>query len=159
MMSRMSRRRRSARSRSAGFTLVELMIAVFMLAVGILSVGRMFIVAQRHAQYGREETIAVSLAQEIREKILSKDFNDLESLFDGVDTDVPGTITAPCQLWAGHVQAGLANEGRGVLEVLNPTEDTDIVDGMLTVHIEVSWNEGGQEKAATMRFSLSRMGI
>jgi len=110
MRSAMVRRRRGARSRHAGFTLVELMIAVFLLAVGILSVGRMFIVAQRHAQYGREETIAVSLAQEIREKILSKSFNDLETLFDGVDTDVAGTITEPCQLWRSTFN-GLDNEG------------------------------------------------
>jgi prepilin-type N-terminal cleavage/methylation domain-containing protein len=143
----------------AGFTLVELMIAVFMLSIGILAVGRMFIMAQRHATYGRTETMAVSLAQEIREKILSKDFDDLETLFDGVDTRVPGTVTAPCQLWAAHLTTGLGANGRGRLTVRNPTEDPEIVDGMLTVLIDVSWLENGSTKSAAMHFSLSRMGV
>jgi prepilin-type N-terminal cleavage/methylation domain-containing protein len=143
----------------AAFTLIELMVAIFLLAVGILAVGRMFIMAQRHATYGRTETMAVTLAQEIREKILSKDFDDLEALFDGVDTQVPGTVTAPCQLWAAHLAAGLGPSGRGRLTVRNPTEDPEIVDGMLTVLIDVSWPENGGTKSAAMHFSLSRMGI
>jgi hypothetical protein len=103
--------------------------------------------------------MAVSLAQEIREKILSKEFDDLEALFDGVDTEVPDSITAPCQEWAAHVSAGLGPYGRGRVAILTPAEDPGIVAGMLSVAIEVAWQESGQEKAATMNFSLSRMGL
>jgi prepilin-type N-terminal cleavage/methylation domain-containing protein len=158
MAAERAQRPRQRRS-DAGFTLIELMIALFMLAIGILAVGRMFIMAQRHATYGRVETVAVSLAQEIREKMLSKDFDDLEALFDGVDTQVPGTVTAPCQLWAAHLATGLGATGRGRLTVRSPAEDPEIVDGMLTVLIDVSWLENGSTKSAAMHFSLSRMGV
>jgi prepilin-type N-terminal cleavage/methylation domain-containing protein len=147
------------RPESAGFTLVELMIAVFLMSVGILAVGRMFVISQHHSAQGRQETLAVSLAQEIREKILSKDFDEIESLFDGVDTGAPGTITLPCQTWAAHLAANLGATGRGRILVYSPAEDAEIVDGMLSVRIIVDWLESGAPKDVTMRFSLSRMGI
>jgi len=143
----------------AGFTLVELMIAVFILSVGILSVGRLFVFAQNHSAHGRQETMAVSLAQEIREKILSKQFDEIVPLFDGVDTDLPDTITLPCQTWAEHLAAGLGPSGRGTVEILDHLGDPEITGGMLTVRIGVSWIENGARKEAPMRFSLSRMGI
>lgn len=151
--------RHTRRAATAGFTLVELMIAVFLLGVGTLAVGRTFVIAQKHGAHGRQETLAVSLAQEIREKILSKDFDEVEAFFDGVDTDVPDTVTEPCQTWAGHLGEALGGLGRGRVTVMNPTEDAEITTGMLTVLIVVSWQEGGVIKDATMRFSVSRVGI
>lgn len=144
---------------TAGFTLVELMVALFMMAIGILAVGRLFVFAQGHASHGRTESMAVSLAQEIREKILSKNMNDLETMFDGVNTNVPETITTPCVEWAAHLDENLGPTGCGEISVLTPAEDYEIVDGMVTVIITITWEEDGHEKTAPMHFSLSRMGI
>jgi prepilin-type N-terminal cleavage/methylation domain-containing protein len=145
--------------RNNGFTLVELMVALFILSIGILSVARLFIFSQRHAFHGRTETQATALAEEIREKILSENFDDLVSIFDGVDTSVPGTVTIPCQPWAAHLANGLGQGGRGRIQVLRPFEDPEIVDGMLTVEIEISWDESGQERTLPLRFSVAQMGV
>jgi len=145
---------------SDGFTLVEMMIALVVLAVGILGVGRLFIFSQHHAAYGREETQAVSLAEEIREKILSDNFDDLITIYDEVDTDNPSSITTPCQIWANHLADGLGGvSGRGQIQVYDESEDSEIVEGMRTIHITISWMEGGKDMAAEMRFSVSKMGI
>ncbi len=144
---------------NAGFTMTELLVALTILAVGILSVGRMFIFSQRHAYFGRAETTAVSLAEEIREKIMSDNYDDLISIFDGVDTDNTETITAPCQLWANHVSEQLGASGRGEVLVLDHNEDPEIFEGMLTIDIKISWDENGQTRSVDMRFATSKMGV
>ncbi|MCK4303238.1 MAG: prepilin-type N-terminal cleavage/methylation domain-containing protein [Candidatus Eisenbacteria sp.] len=144
---------------TAGFTLVELMIALAVLGIGIMAAGRLFVFAQHHASYGREETMAVSLSQEIREKILSDNYDDIVSIFDNVDTDDPGSIPTPCQIWATHVTEGLGSAGRGTVEVFDDAQDPEISDGMLTILITISWLEDGHTQALEMRFSISKMGI
>lgn len=145
---------------TAGFTLTELLVALVILSVGILSVGRLFVFAQRHAGHGREETMAVCLAEEIREKILSDNFDDLVTIFDGVDTDQPGTITTPCSDWATHLANGLGGvSGRGTIEIMDHTEDPEIVDDMLTALITISWLESGRSHSLDMRFSTCKVGI
>lgn len=143
----------------AGFTMTELLVALTILAVGILSVGRMFIFSQRHAYFGRAETTAVTLAEEIREKIMSDNYDDLISIFDGVDTANSETITAPCQLWADHVSQQLGVSGRGEVLVLDHDEDPEIQEGMLTIDITVSWEENGQTRSVDMRFATCKMGV
>ncbi|MFH1145242.1 MAG: prepilin-type N-terminal cleavage/methylation domain-containing protein [Candidatus Eisenbacteria bacterium] len=160
MIACMHRGRRIRRTRSgAGFTLVELLASLVILSVGILGVGRLMIFSQRHAYHGRSETSAVTLAEEIREKILSESFNDLVSIFDGVDTTMPATVTLPCSPWATHLAAQLGPSGSGRISVLEPGEDADIVAGMVTVLVEVSWDQDGVTKTVPVRFSISRMGL
>ena len=55
------RRRLRSPGDARGFTMVELMIALAIMGVGILSVGRLFIFAQHHASYGREEKTTSSV--------------------------------------------------------------------------------------------------
>ncbi len=152
--------RPAARQSSAGFTLTEMMVALVIMAVGILAVGRMFIFSKDHASYGRQETMAVALAEEIREKIMSDNFDDLKTIFDGIDTNSPSSLTTPCQTWANHLEENLGGvEGRGQVEVLDETEDPEIVAGMVTVVITISWMEGGHTETVDMRFSISKMGL
>lgn len=143
----------------AGFTLTELMVALVILAVGILSAGSLFVFSQRHAFSGRTETMAACLAEEIREKILSENFEDIQTIFDGVDTKYPETVTLPCQDWANHLTQGLGPSGRGILQVMHDDEDPDITDGMLSLVIDVSWQEGNQRPEVVLRFAISQMGV
>jgi prepilin-type N-terminal cleavage/methylation domain-containing protein len=145
--------------RRNGFTLVELLVALFILSIGILSIARLLVFSQHHAFHGRTETQATALAEEIREKILSENFDDLVTIFDGVDTELPGTVTVPCQEWAAHLGARLGFDGRGRVQVLEPFEDPDIVDGMRTVVVEITWLESGQERSLPLRFSVTQMGV
>lgn len=153
------KRRAPGRSRAtAGFTLVELMVSLVVLAIGILAVGRMVVFSQRHAAHGREETMAVSLAEEVREKIMSDNFDDLVSIFDGIDTDNIASIPTPCQDWAAHVLDGLGPSGRATVEVMDEVEDPEIVAGMVSVLITMYWQEGGNSKSLEVRFAVSKMG-
>ncbi|MBD3235707.1 MAG: prepilin-type N-terminal cleavage/methylation domain-containing protein [Candidatus Eisenbacteria bacterium] len=143
----------------AGFTLTELMVAMIIMAVGLLSAGSLFVFSQRHALHGRTETIAVCLAEEIREKILSENFDDLKTMFDNVDTDIPESLTLPCTDWATHVHEGLGPSGRGAVQVLDETEDPEITSGMRTVVVVISWDERGETAEVSLRFSVSQVGV
>jgi len=151
--------RLNQRSNQHGFTLVELLVTLVILSIGIISVGRLFIFANHHARYGRTETIAVSLTNEIREKMLSDNYDDLITIFDDVDTDQPGSITTSCVEWRNHLQAELGSSGRGEITVLDHTEDAEIVDGMVTAMIKVTWQESGKNRELTTRFAISKMGV
>ena len=144
--------------RASGFTLVELMVALVMLSIGILAVGRLLIFSQRHSAQGRRETIAVTLAEEMREKILCGKFIDLVANFDNVDTRLPATVTLGCQEWATHVNEQLGAGAAGTIQILQPAEDAEIVDGMMTALIQVSWFQDGETRTVPVRFSICRMG-
>lgn len=159
-MKKLQRQRQRRTSRSeAGFTLVELMVAMMIMAVGLLSAGSLFVFSQRHAFHGRTETMAVCLAEEIREKILSENFDDIKSIFDNADTDIPESLPLPCTDWAGHVHEGLGQSGRGTVQVLDYDEDPEITSGMRTVVIVIYWQESAETAQVQLRFSVAQVGV
>lgn len=152
-------RSRSTASAEAGFTLVELMISVFLLTVGVLAVSQVFVIADRHTSFAREETVAVTLAREIQEKILSETFSDIDQIFDGVDTNDPQSLTEPSELWGEHVAERLGSTGRGVVEVTTYEEDPGAVPyGMVSVLVTMSWYEGSSEVSVPVRFNIAKIG-
>lgn len=144
--------------RDNGFTLVELLVAVTLLAIGILSVGQIFAVSARNASYGRTETIAVSLAREIQEKILSESVDQVPTMFNGVDTNDPGSVTVPCTVWAQHLADQLGSSGRGTIRVMDANQDTDLLPGMFSVEIEISWLREGETITVPLRFAITEIG-
>jgi prepilin-type N-terminal cleavage/methylation domain-containing protein len=144
--------------RRDGFTLVELLVAVTLLAIGIMSVGQIFAVSARNASFGRTETTAVSLAREIQEKILSESVEQVQTMFDGVDTADAGTVTVPCTVWANHLMDQLGPTGRGRIWVRDSTEDAELLPGMFSVEIEISWLRAGETVSVPVRFAITEIG-
>ena len=148
---------RLRRKRSEGFTLVETMVAVFLLTIGLLGISQVFTVSSRHTMNSRKETVANSLAQEIREKIMSETFADVQSIFDGIDTNSE-TISGPAQDWAGHVLDRLGLGARGQVDVQTPAERPDLEDGMLAVVITLTWYEGTSLVELPFEFAIAKIG-
>jgi Tfp pilus assembly protein PilV len=148
----------TARKGAGGFTLVELLIAVMFLSVGVLAMAQVFAAADRHAAHSREETIAVALIQEIREKIMSETYADIMSIFNGVDTASSGSISLPASEWAQHVTQRLGTSGRGRIQVWNHASEPSLADGLLDVRITVSWREGSHTITFPLRFLIAKIG-
>jgi prepilin-type N-terminal cleavage/methylation domain-containing protein len=64
------------KNRDRGFTLVEILVAIVILTIGLLAVGSMQISAIRGNFMGGNTSIALSLASEKMEDLLTSDFND-----------------------------------------------------------------------------------
>jgi hypothetical protein len=134
------------------------MVALVILVVGILGIGQIFAVSSRNAAMGRAETTAVSLAREIEEKIMSEDVSQVASMFNGVDTAQPATVTLPCQTWAEHLADELGAGGRGRITVFDPNGDPDLLPGMLSVLIQISWLANGDTLTVPLHFALTDIG-
>jgi len=145
-------------ARDAGFSLIELLVATTILAVGILSIGQIFAISSRNASYGRTETTAVALAREIEEKILSESVDQVQAMFDDVDTTNPGTVTVPCQVWAEHLSDQLGPTGRGRIRVRDPVEDPTLLQGMFSVWVEVSWVMHSDTLRVPLHFAITDIG-
>lgn len=142
-----------------GFSLVETMVALTVLAIGILSVGQLLTTSRGHSNYSRQETMAVSLAQEIKERIFSEPFDDVKSIFDDADTDAPGTINTSTDEWAEHLRDMLGSNGRGTVNVVDDTEDATVPDLMYRVTITISWVEGPHNRSLPLTFMLAKVGL
>jgi prepilin-type N-terminal cleavage/methylation domain-containing protein len=141
-----------------GFTLVELMISVFLLVVGVLGISQVFALSNRHTSNARLETEANNLVQEIREKIMSETFDDIDSIFDGIDTEDEGSIPLPAQDWSEHVAERLGPGARGRVSVTPSEDDPDLPDGMVRVQIRLNWNEASGLVELPMEFLVAKIG-
>jgi hypothetical protein len=139
--------------------MVELLVSLVILSVGIMGVAQLFNISSAHTMSGDKELAAASLVQEMREKILSETFDDVPSIFDGVDTAVENSVTEPCQAWAQHITDHLGVEGRGQIDVLEPDDDPEVLYGMLGAVITVSWPEQGETRDLTLRFVTTKIGF
>ncbi len=120
--------KRLGRQHAEGFTLLEALLAAVVLAFAAVAITVPFASAARNEQTDARRTLAVSLAQELMEEILSRPFMDgdpsyarnagpdpgesTRSLFDNVDdydghTEPPGAITD----MAGNVVDCSVSEG------------------------------------------------
>lgn len=143
----------------AGFSLVETMVALSILAVGILSVAQLLTTSRAHSNYSRQETMAISLAQEVKERIYSENFDDVKSIFDTADTDDPSTINDSTDEWAQHLRDMLGSNGRGTIDVIDETEDASLPEGMYQVIIDITWVEGPRDRSLPHTFLLAKVGL
>lgn len=140
----------------SGFTLVELLVTVMILSVGIMGVVQVLAVAERHTSHARDETRAISLSQEIREKIMCENFDDVYSIFNGIDSDNPGSVPTVAQDWVNHIHSQMGPTGRGTVQVTTPDTDAGITNGMRGIVITISWNERGRTISLPMRFAIAK---
>ncbi len=148
-----------AKSSEAGFSLVELMVALVIFAVGILAVGQLTITSRRHSNYGREETMAVSLTQEIKERIYSTVFADVKTAYDDVDTDDVDTINDYCDEWAEHIADLFGASGRGTIQVYDNGDDASLPPGLYRVEVVVAWTSGPNTHEIPLTWLMSKMGV
>lgn len=141
-----------------GFSLVELMIATFLLSMGVLATAQMFTVADRHSAYSRQETLAIALAREIQEKIMSESFDTVRSVFDDTDTRQDDTIRDPCLDWQTHVQEQLGDLGYGTIQVVTPDDDESLEYGSVAVTVTMAWYEGASIVEMPLRFTIAKIG-
>jgi Tfp pilus assembly protein PilV len=132
------------------------MIALVVLSVGVMATSQVFSVANRHTSHAREETAGVCLAEEIREKIMSESFDDIHSIFNGIDTSLPSTIPSTAATWAAHVASELGPKGRGQVIVRTPTDDATIPNGMVAATVTISWREGSRTISLPLRFNVAK---
>lgn len=144
--------------RSGGFTLVELMVAVFLMTIGVLAVSQVMVVANRHTASSRSEMLANSLAQEIREKIMTETFADIKTIFNGVDTNNAGSVPAPAYDWATHVEERLGPAARGTIVVTDPGDNPDLEYGMVGVVVTLYWKEGANDVSLPVQFAVAKIG-
>ena len=145
-------------NRQAGFTLVEMLVSVTILAIGILALGQIFAFSNQNASFGRTETLAVSLAREIQEKILSESIEHVQMVFDGVDTQNAGSVTTPCEEWAQHLTDQLGDHARGTITVMDSDEDPSLLAHMFSVHIEIQWKKGDDPMVYPLDFAITNLG-
>jgi hypothetical protein len=134
------------------------MIAVVMLSVGILAVAQVFAFANQHTSFAREQSAATCLAEEIREKIMSAEYDDVYATFNNIDTNNPSSVPVAASEWADHLAAELGAYGRG--QVVVDTEDTDatLAHGMLGVTVTISWRESFGVTTLPLRFAIAKTG-
>jgi len=149
-------RRSASPVADSGFTLVELLVTVMILGVGIMGVAQVLAVAERHTSHARDETRAISLAQEIREKVMCENFDDVYSIFNGIDSDNPGSVPTVAQDWVNHIHSQLGPTGRGTVLVTTPDTDADLANGMRGITVTISWNERGRTVSVPMRFAIAK---
>jgi hypothetical protein len=135
------------------------MVALSILAIGIMALGQLLTTSRGHSNFGRQETMAVSLAQEIKERIYSEPFDDVKSIFDGADTDTPASINDSTDEWAQHLRDMLGSNGRGTIQIENEDNDASIPPGMYRVTIDISWVEGPHQRSLPHTFMISKVGL
>lgn len=134
------------------------MISVFLLVVGVLGISQVFALSNRHTSNARLETEANNLVQEIREKIMSETFDDIDSIFDGVDTEDESSIPLPAEDWSEHVLERLGPGARGRVSITPSEDDPDLPDGMVRVLIRLNWYEGSGLVELPMEFLVAKIG-
>ena len=160
-LSHLTRGRRGCASRGTGqrgFTLVELMAALTITSVGILGIAQVFMVADRHTMNARKETVSALLAQEIREKIMSETYDDIRTIFNGVDTRVSTSVPVPASEWASNVASRLGPGGYGTITVLTRAQDPTLIAGMLAITVTLAWKEQGRTVSLPVHFNLAKIG-
>jgi type IV pilus assembly protein PilV len=62
-----------------GFTIIEILIAIFILVVGILGVLSAFPLGTKFVTFSRMSSVAIQLAQEKMEEIISQSYDNISS--------------------------------------------------------------------------------
>ena len=141
----------------AGFTLVELLLAMMLTSVGLMAMARVFVVANQHAAFAKEETEGSLLAQEIREKIMAADFKDIYSVFNGIDTNNPSTVPAAAAVWAQNLHDRLGTTGRGTVAVSTNVQDHSIPYGIDAILVTITWKERTATVTLPLHFDVAKI--
>jgi len=122
------------RKNQKGFTLLEFLIAVVILSVGLLGMGSLTGAMVNFNRVAYNSTKAVTLAEEKMEEVRSLNYQSIESLTSGSDTESIFTRS-----WA--VAADTPNTSN---------------DGMTTITVTVAWTWKGNSKNIELKSIVGR---
>ncbi len=108
-----------------GFTLVELLIAITLLSVGLFALAQMQTIAMKGGTVAHKVTVAMSLAQEAMEDIMSWDPNSQPNLTTSVATPV---------VYANNVQVA----GAGTFNITYTTTTSTPAIGITQIVVTVT---------------------
>jgi len=149
---------RGKRKDERGFSLVEVLVAMVLLGFAMLAMGSLFLSSMEHSRQGRHDMVALNLASEILERMRAVDFDEVEPLFDGMDTADSSSVPSEAREWADHLREELGPTGNATVTVYSEGEKADLTRGLVEVEILLSWTERGRERTAQTSTYLVRMG-
>lgn len=147
------------RKNQAGFSLVELVFTMGLLAFAFLAMGKLFVASMEHSRQGRHDMVALNSANEVLESMRSIDFNDVNRLFDGLDTRDSLSVPPEARIWAKHLEENLGPHARCEITIYEAVDKpAELSNGILEVEIFTSWIERGKERSILTGTYLVRMG-
>ncbi len=145
--------------RSDGFSLVELMVAMVLLSVGFLAMGHLMLASIEHSKQGRHDMIALNTASEIIERIRAVPFDDVFSLFNGLDTSDSLSVPPEAREWVNHVRSQLGPTAYSVVHIYRTGDKPDLdAPGLMEVEVLTSWVERARQRTMKTSTYLVRMG-
>ncbi len=128
-----------SRRRAKGFTLMEIVMAMMVFAVAVVSLAGVFLGIFSLGESGRNLTQAL---------------NDARAVMEGIrETSASGLSTVTSTNWTTWAQAqGLTSLRNEAITVTYTNPSTD----PLPVTVQVSWQERGQNRSATVDTLVTR---
>ena len=95
----------SSNSTDRGFTLIEVLIAMVILTVALVSMAELMAITLRMQQLGRNQTLAMRLAQDKVDELMSRNFTFAQLTVGGsLTADVANHFDVPAAGTAGNLQ-------------------------------------------------------
>ncbi|NNE08887.1 MAG: type IV pilus modification protein PilV [Gemmatimonadetes bacterium] len=141
-----------------GFSLVELMVAMVVMSVGFLAMSHIFMAAMEHSKQGKHDMAALSLANEILERVRATPYEQVYATYDGMTTTDLATIPSEARNWATHAAEEMPH-GEFNVEIYKNGQKSYITEnGILEVEVLASWQERGNTRTMRTSTFIVRMG-
>lgn len=141
-----------------GFSLVELMVAMVVMSIGFLAMSHIFMAAMEHSKQGKHDMAAMTLANEILERVRATPYGEIYATYDGMTTTNVATIPVEARNWSTHAANELPHGDFDVNVYKNGQKSYITQNGILEVEVLASWQERGNTRTMRTSTFIVRMG-